>query len=240
VKLTDEMLMAYADGELDAAARAQVEAAMAADPDTARRVADHQRLREAVRRGFDAALDEPVPERLLAAARAGSAASAQVLPFRRPPPRRTWPQWGTLAAGMVLGILVWQLGAGLHPALIASRGGDILATGPLAQALDMQLAATQPPDAAVHIGLTFRARDGRYCRTFQLRAGGTAGLACNDQGWKLEVLARGEAQPGEYRQAGSALPPAVTQAVTDTIAGDPLDAAREAQARSSGWRAAPR
>ena len=239
MKLPEEMLMAYADGELDAAARAQVEAAIAADPEVARRVAGHRQLRGTLQRQFDPVLDEPVPAQLLAAARAqpGGPAQAQVLPFPRPAPRRTWPQWGALAAGVVLGILVWQLRAELHPALIASHGGEFFAAGTLAQALDRQLAATQQPGAAVHIGISFRARDGRYCRTFQLRAGGTAGLACNADGWKLEVLSHGQAQPGEYRQAASALAPAVAQAVSDSISGDPLDAAAEARARAAGWRA---
>ena len=61
----DEVLMAYADDELDARARAAVEAAMAADPEIARRIAQHKALRSRVHSAFDKILDEPVPARLL-------------------------------------------------------------------------------------------------------------------------------------------------------------------------------
>jgi len=124
--ISDDVLMAYADGELDLRTRAQVEDAIAADPQIARRVAAHQALRGTLRAGFDKVLDEPVPDRLIAAARATSGAPSQsrveppqdrvVVPLR---PRRTrtlalprWalPQWGAIAASFVLGALVWHFG----------------------------------------------------------------------------------------------------------------------------------
>jgi hypothetical protein len=71
---SDDILMAYADGELDLKTRAQVEDAMAADPGVAGRVAAHRALRNTVRAGFDTVLEETVPDRLVAAARANSRA----------------------------------------------------------------------------------------------------------------------------------------------------------------------
>ncbi|HEX3398609.1 MAG TPA: zf-HC2 domain-containing protein, partial [Steroidobacteraceae bacterium] len=75
--ISDEMLMAYADGELDAPTRARIEAAMKEDPEIAKRVAQHRALREAMQGAFAAVLREPVPERLIAAARGQSAAGGQ-------------------------------------------------------------------------------------------------------------------------------------------------------------------
>ena len=43
--ISDEMLMAYADGELDATAREAVESAMREDPQIVERVARHSALR---------------------------------------------------------------------------------------------------------------------------------------------------------------------------------------------------
>lgn len=257
MKPTDEMLMAYADDELDRAARMQVEAAIATDPALAQRVAAHRALRTTLQAGFSAVLDEPMPERLTALLRPVAESPApeqvpgqgqgpgQVLPFRlRPMSRRPWLQWGSLAASFVLGVLLWQWGSRWYPAgPITRHGGELVAAGDLARALTGQLAANQSPAAAVRIGVSFLSRRGNYCRTFQLRdAPGSTGLACrqNDR-WKLQVLAQGEspaaAQP-QYRQAASALPAAVLQAVSDTIAGEPLDAAAEAKARDTGWRTA--
>ncbi len=67
--LSDETLMAYADGELDSAQRAEVEAAMALDPEIARRVEQHRALRKQFSATYDRVLLETVPDRLIAAAR---------------------------------------------------------------------------------------------------------------------------------------------------------------------------
>jgi hypothetical protein len=68
--------------------------------------------------------------------------------------------------------------------------------------------------------------------------GTSAGLACRAGGqWRIPVLA--EAAPeaaGGYRQAGSALPAAVLDAIDERIAGKPLDAAGEEAARARGWQ----
>jgi len=66
--ITEAILMAYVDGELEPGARAQVEAAMAADPDIARRIARHRAFRDRLRASFDEVMEEPVPDRLLATA----------------------------------------------------------------------------------------------------------------------------------------------------------------------------
>jgi hypothetical protein len=69
--------MAYADGELDgaehAADRARIEAAMRADPEVVRRIESHRALRRQLGATFDRVLDEPVPDRLIAAVRRASA-----------------------------------------------------------------------------------------------------------------------------------------------------------------------
>ncbi len=60
--------MAYVDGELDPAARAQVEAAMRDDPQIEKRVAQHRELKAKIQQAYAADLTEAVPERLVAAA----------------------------------------------------------------------------------------------------------------------------------------------------------------------------
>jgi putative zinc finger protein len=69
----DEKLMAYADGQLDAAERAEVEAAMASDPEVAQRVEQHRALRRKINAAFDPVLLETVPDELVAATRAAPA-----------------------------------------------------------------------------------------------------------------------------------------------------------------------
>jgi len=238
--------MAYADGELDGPARAAVEAAMAADPQIAQRIAQHRALRRRVHCAFDAVLDEPVPARLLETAQGGPATlrESNVVPLRRAPQRRfTWPQWTAIAASLIVGMIAGRMASlrPRNPVPIATTGGTLLASGVLARALSGQLASHQSAADPVRIGVSFRSRSGGYCRTFTLRQpAALAGLACRArEGWRIGVLARAAPPGGDsgtYRQAASSMPPALVAAVSDEMAGEPLDASGEAAARNRSWQ----
>jgi hypothetical protein len=244
MNFSEETLMAYADNELDSQTRTAVEAAMAADPEIARRVARHKALRGKLRLAYDNVLNEPAPQRLVNAARGVPAVRREgnVIPLRRKvPPRRTWPQWASVAASLIIGVIIGQAllrGAGSGP--VTSRDGQLLASGVLARALSEQLASAQTDQTPVQIGLSFKSKAGDYCRTFTVHESTTlAGLACRQHDdWHVQVLAQ-TTQPtdsgGAYRQAGSEMPKSVMQAVDDNIAGDPLDAHAEAAARDKSW-----
>lgn len=60
----DTTLMAYADGELDEAARRQLELALQADPALAARVRQHMAVRQNVQRAYAGVLEAAVPARL--------------------------------------------------------------------------------------------------------------------------------------------------------------------------------
>jgi hypothetical protein len=243
---SEETLMAYADNELDAPTRAAVESAMAVDPEIAERVARHQALRGRLRSTFDKVLDEPPPDRLIAAARGAPAVRREgnVIPLRRnpAPPRWSWPQWGSIAASLTIGVFVGQmLFPSAAPGPITTRNGQLVASGVLAHALSDQLASNQTQAAPVRIGVSFKSKLGEYCRTFVVREStSVAGLACRERAdWRVQVMAQGESgheNGSQLRPAGSSLPRSVLQAVDDAIAGEPLDASAEAAARSRGWR----
>ena len=235
---SDETLMAYADEELDATTRAAVEAAAAADPRLAERIARHRALRARLRAAFDPVLDEPLPGRLLASVRAapGAPRSARVIALRARP-RWSWPQWGAVAASLVLGALLGPLLLRPASAPVDTRGGRMLASATLARALSEQLAGNS--GAPIEIGVSFREKSGVYCRTFVVHeAQSLAGLACRQRtAWQVLALAPAEnaAAGGGYARAASALPPAVAQTLDELIAGAPLDAGAEAAARARGW-----
>jgi hypothetical protein len=124
--------------------------------------------------------------------------------------------------------------------LVTSRGGQLLANSVLSHALSEQLASTQTDQSAVRVGVSFKSKAGTYCRTFTAHESTTlAGLACRDHDdWRVQVLAQTTSTPENntaYRQAGSALPKSVLQAVDDNISGEPLDAAAESAAREKNW-----
>jgi hypothetical protein len=203
---------------------------------------DDDDLRRRVATAYDDVLREPVPKRLtemlaapapvvdLAAERARRRAGAPVAP------RWTWAHWGGMAASLAIGVAGGLLVAsrGTDDALLAERGGQVVAGHPLAQALDARLAADR--DAAIAVQVSFVDRAGRYCRTFS--APTVAGLACHD-GAQWQVVATAQASTetsGAMRQAASSLPKPVLDAVDARIAGSALDATQERAARDRGWR----
>jgi hypothetical protein len=221
----DLMIAAYVDGELPAEDRRRFETEMAADPALARQVERQGALRARLAAAFDPVLAEPVPERLTEAARAAPARPAR--------PALDWRLVGSLAACLVVGLLVGRMAAPSGP--LRMEGGAMVARGDLARTLNDGLAADAGP---IRVGLSFRTAEGGYCRTFQSGRDRVAGLACrrNDR-WVAETVASlGPQEAGTYRTAGSETPPEVLAAVDRLIAGDPLDAAAEKAARARGWR----
>ncbi|MBM0103907.1 hypothetical protein JM946_04095 [Steroidobacter sp. S1-65] len=247
MQFSDETLMAYADGELDADLRREIEAAMALDPAIAERIGRHRQLRADLGAAFGPVLDEPMPARLLDAAAASPASkhasvtdlnAARSAKQRAVSPRKgwSWREWGAIAASMVIGVLAGR--TALQPArsdLFATSAAGIVARGELSAALTDQVGGTMQR-GNVHIGLTFRDREGQYCRTFVTTS--AAGFACReDNTWKVRALNEPvPGQPsGEYRMAGTVLPPAVLTAVEDTMTGEALDQEQEQAARARDW-----
>jgi anti-sigma factor RsiW len=89
-KHSDEALVAYLDGELDDAERSHVDAWLAADPLVRERLTALTQSADLVRSAYADIVNEPVPDRLIAAARgegtaAGAVASeAEILFLQRP------------------------------------------------------------------------------------------------------------------------------------------------------------
>lgn len=110
-------LHAYADGELSAEQRAEVEALMARDPEAARKVADWKRQRELLKSAFDGVLDEPLPARMTATLRRSAA-----------PPRVS--PWLAMAAALLMllcgGLAGWFLKGEAVPVTVADLGRQAL------------------------------------------------------------------------------------------------------------------
>jgi len=106
-KPNDEVLVAYVDGELEESERAEVEAWLEADAVLRERVAGLAESARLLRAAFDPVLHEPVPERLLAAARGGAAPQVVDLATERKKRfgARYWAQWAAAAgvAGLLIG-----------------------------------------------------------------------------------------------------------------------------------------
>jgi len=257
MSLAEETLMAYVDGELDSAARAEVEAAMRDDPQISGRVAKHRELRAQIQLAYAAELAEAVPQRLLAAARqATRAADSNIVDLtqaraaaqsparaqsRTPPWRFAASMAASLVIGVGVGLFAWRHS---DSTMIQNTGGALVASGALARGLSTQLAGDHSPASAVEIGLSFLAKSGAYCRTFTIAGeASSSGLACrHEKRWEIRVLAQPETAGGGsgYRTASSPLSPAIIAAVEQQISGEPLDRSAEIAALKRQWQAAAR
>ena len=265
-------VMAYVDGELPPEDVAAFDARLALEPALAGAVARERALRASLRSAYAPVLDEPLPPGLLdlLALPADAAKEAPVHLVAAPAPaaneplptgandahraalpharRWSWPQFGAMAASLVLGVLLGTRALAPHApaggdtlALNVAPDGAITAQGALRTALEQDVAGTVlDPNAKVGVGLTFQDRARQYCRTFTLDAA-SSGIACKQaDGWVVAHLEHGRnarsGEQGGYRTAASPLSPTLLQAIDAMREGDTLDAAGEAAAKAKGWK----
>ena len=233
----DEKFFAWLDGELSGGEAEAMEARVQADPELSRLAEEHRGMRRRLQAAFDPLLDEAVPPRLAAAAREKQSNVVRLEPRRdraRPGWIRSPSQWMSLAATLVVGVLVGTMLREEPSTPVQLEGDAIYAAAGLDEALDTQLASA-PGNLKVRIGVTFRDQSGRICRSFTQP--GSSGVACHSgDAWKVHGLyAAPEGQSAEYRMAAGT-DPQLAGLIGSMIDGEPLDAAGERAAKDRGWR----
>ena len=231
MKIPDELLSAFVNGELQGRERQRIELAIARDRRIAQRVARHRALRLRVHAAFDDVVKQPrypreVPERKL------FTGSAQIIDLARVRAERTQPRRPrriarsprfVLTISLLSGVVGGLLLAELHHdgGFTENQNGVLLARGALARALNEQIGSTAT-GATIHVTGTYRGRAGDYCRTFSVSgAQSWSGLACHkDAHWQVQGLL------------------SVAMGSTDfnkVVTGSPLSTATEMQLRSRNW-----
>lgn len=226
-KVTDEMLMAFVDGETDEPTAAMIARALAADAGLAARAEKFRAGRRLLREAFGDARREPVPEALVEAV-AHADRRGEVVAF---PPRRMLRLALPLAASLAVGF-------GLAGYLLGQAGTD--ATDPLgraaiAEALAGTKAGESRPvtisggEARLRTLATYRI-EGGLCRSFDLSGAHIAlsGIGCDrGAGWNLDLTVAGAGGDGLYAPASEAALSSI-DAYLDTLeASPPLTAEEE-------------
>jgi anti-sigma factor RsiW len=272
--LTDEILMAYADGALDAAAAARVAAQLKTDPRAQARVAMFRATGRALSPLYDGVLREPVPEPLIEfvmshgkereARPAPAAGRAPARPRRRSrglslwagfkerliPEGAGWHLAAASAAALALGVSAgfFLSGEGADgasgPSLAALRQGKIVASGALHHVLESlpsneeRAAGSGQSATAVRAVLTFKTKEGGYCREYELAApqGQFQGLACReaDGHWAVEAhIAQGTAAAGTHVVGHGEVLDKIAEA---RMEGDAFGQSEEKAALKRGWQ----
>ena len=233
--VTDEMLIAYIGGKLSAPERAEVEAAVAADPSVAERLRRHREVGAMIQNAITSGGRKARP----AAGDKSAAPIVSLADARRtreappPPPKAAVsaptarkavdPRWAALAAGVVLGVVIGMFAPRPTNDLL---DGTLQARGVLAATLEQGLTEDQKAGATVTLLGAYRGKDGVWCRTFAGESR-VSGIACRSgEGWRLVMT-----------EVGAPIPsPVMASAVTALGLGAPVSAAAERKARSAAWR----
>jgi anti-sigma factor RsiW len=237
---SDGEVRAFVDGLLDAAAASQLAQQVQKDLALAERVARQRALKRRAAAAPDAPAEESLPPQ------EGSETVPPAPPVQAPPaapllsqgaPGATW--WmGTALVAVLAVMLGWKLPRAVGDPVIPHTDG-LAANGVLAEALATRVAAEGSIADGVRVSLSFRANDGRYCRTFSL-ASGIDGLACRGRdAWIVEATGRSPAyMPSEdgLRQPPAELSPAVLAAISRWQAGNALTPEQERRVIEAGWR----
>ena len=135
-KRSDDRLIAYLDGEVDASARREIEDWLDSDPAARDKLAALAQSAALVRSAFDEVTHEPLPDRLIAAARGervSAEPSAKILPFR--------PGQGT---GSAPAVRRWWLGLPLAASLFGLLLGGAITYLSVAKLLPGGIGGKQP------------------------------------------------------------------------------------------------
>jgi surface antigen len=203
-----EILMAYADGELDAEGIRRVEAHLARDAGAAKTVRELREGAALARGAYQGPLREKAPEALKARIDAMLDAAAEDKRVVAFPPRARLAQWATrvpvalaasvaaLAVGFLIiyQVLDWRLGNEMARLEILRAQDRKMLADAVTQALERQVSGAalewRNPQSgnrgAVTPVRTFRNADGQWCReyaetaTFGERVENWRGIACRD------------------------------------------------------------
>lgn len=213
----DETLMAFADGELDAATNQRLETALETDEVLAERLAIFLDTRMAVASAMKPLIDEPVPEALAASVRrmaeaadtkAANAPENNVVAFQRPEKpvtARSRKPWLMPVAASILAVIT---GVGGY---MAGRGSIDTGGSPekaLFAALDQQPSGSDVSlgqSGALHIVSSFVDGRGELCREYELKRQNetTATVACRTNGAWVTRLALSSPRAEGYVPASS-------------------------------------
>lgn len=248
---SDEILMRFADGELDTGTAAEVERAMETDDALVARVALFIETRHAAKAAMEPLLDEPVPSELKRAVERmvmektspPSVSGAGILPFpRRAANESHRSRWLAPVAASLAAVVAGFGGYWLRGSVEAPIAGGLGVAAIGSPALDEALATIAAgeerrlpgSDQRFRAIATFRDNAQALCREFELDSDDRStvvSVACRaGSEWRVTFAVIAPGATGGYAPASST--ETLDAYLTAIDAGAPLEAAEEARALS--------
>lgn len=255
--------MAFVDGEAEPALVARINTRLAQDEALLRRVEVYRSTGKSLGALYDAAITDPIPDRIVDVIRAATPIEPEAGVGREAAARaslgtRLWTRvtdfallrplvlTGTAIAGIAVG---WLAGVHLGGVPGAAWRPELVASGPMRQVLDatpsgttVELVLADGSRWTVRPTLSFRDKDGGYCRQYEMASTsshGLAGLYCRgaDGTWRSRVQVVIAAQHRTAKLAPAAGPgsDALEAAVDKLIDGEALSKPEEETAIAAKW-----
>ena len=256
-EISDELLMAYADGELSLDEHQRVDAYLAINADGQTRVDAFVKSGRVLAQLFDQPMREPVPARLLETVLGpfelnNSNRASTIVPFPgRPRPLLNkmpfadlaWP--AVAACGLIVaGAIGWSFS--LTP---AQPTAGTMASNDLQRVLEGTPSGTTQRLGTIAVKplLTFLSQTGSFCRQYDVEDSSgqkNTGIGCRQKtgDWRIELeTASGSAgnSRGAIAPAGRPPSPAIDAAVDRLIKGDVLGPQEEASLITKRWKSDP-
>ncbi|MGL4242780.1 MAG: anti-sigma factor family protein [Beijerinckiaceae bacterium] len=254
--ITDEMLMAFADGEADAATAERIEAALETDDALAGRLEAFVATRRILKRELGDVAREPVPDHLtrfvMSGGRRDGVVSTRASGSGSPETAadRAAKRWFSLPiAAAIAGLVAGGLGYLVGTSSLRGPGdGPMLALAAADQPLGALLTtgadggksawSAGGRSGEIAIRASHKTRAG-YCRTYGLTDSAGAsygGVACRVGGfWRTEVVTAEGQSIGGYAPA-SGMAKAIDAFLDAAEAEDPLSPAAVSERIARGWR----
>jgi hypothetical protein len=232
---TDEDLMAYADGELDEAGVARIEAAIRSDPELERKMEAQVNLRRLSLEAYPLPEMSPALAQLAATlAQDKPSASVSVL---KPPRRMAWQPLLSAAACAAIGGFAVLLARPVPDGgvVMASQGALPVAAGALDTALTHMTSGST--HEGIHIAASFVAADGAVCRQFETSAyGRMGGIACRrNEGWTVTALVQLPPRSDGYAPAQESSA-ALAMAAAELGVARRIEGEEETEEIAAGWK----
>jgi len=246
---SDEILMAFADGELEERVAATVEQAMARDPAIAKRIAEFLRSRRLVRSAFPGQTASDVPPELRAAIMAQIdrfEGHSRELPSHGIEASQRAPHAGRWRFGMALAASIAALAFATAGYMAGRQGLQPASSDPIAHLAAPEVSSIlseSPSGQERHLSFgrmrvisTFRMANGSLCREFRIRgsSGTSDAVACLDHNWRTTfALTAPEPSTGYVPSDGADL---MADYLQNSGAGEPLAGGAEIQALEEARR----
>lgn len=264
--VTDERLMAYADGELPPEEMRVLDIMLAEDPALAARLEPFAATGSPLAGMFDHVLSEPIPTHLVESIRTSKVARASRTEPAQPIAERGildalglgWLGGGLkfsqafTAAGLLLtGAMAGWTAAHIEtdpaaPMHFAKNRDALVASGALANALDKKPSALAAALGVTPISTFARKDPGGFCREYRIAdvsGANFAGVACRDPNatdWRIVVHSMGpqakQVGTNEFETAAGSADPAIESVIDTLIKGDLLQPADEQELIQRGWK----